>query len=236
MRRGLGRLLAAVGAVVLAVGFWSAQASAHVTISTLGVVKQGSYAKFGFSVPNESDTAGTVKLKVQFPQDEPLTSVSVQPVEGWDIVTTMKTLSPPATSDDGETIDQVVDTVTWTATGDTQIKPGQFQLFWVSAGPMPTDATSLSFPAIQTYSDGQEVDWIDQQTAGGAEPAHPAPTLALTAADASSDSASTGSSSDDDNSDTMAVIALIVGGLGLVAGVTAIVMSRRGDKPAPTSA
>ena len=38
------------------------------------------------------------------------------------------------------------------------------------AGPMPSDVTSLSFPAIQTYSSGEEVSWIDQPTSGGAEP------------------------------------------------------------------
>ena len=198
MRRSVRRLLASLGAVFLVIGLWTAQASAHVSISTLGTVTQGSYAKFGFSVPNERDDSGTVKVKVQFPHDHPLKSVSVQPVAGWDVETTMKTLNPPATDDDGNAIDQIVDTVTWTATGDAQIAPGQFQLFWVSAGPMPTDVTSLSFPAIQTYSNGTEVDWIEQRTAGAAEPEHPAPALALLAADSSPSSAA---SSDDGGSD-----------------------------------
>ena len=62
--RHIGKLVS--GAAVLAVavvGVWSAQASAHVTINTLGPVTQGSFAKVGFSVPNERDDAGTVELQ-----------------------------------------------------------------------------------------------------------------------------------------------------------------------------
>ena len=52
----LGRLLSG-GAVVAAVLVGvSSPASAHVTIDTLGPVSQGSFAKIGFSVPNERTT------------------------------------------------------------------------------------------------------------------------------------------------------------------------------------
>jgi uncharacterized protein YcnI len=54
-------------------------ASAHVTIDTLGPVEQGSFAKLGFSVPNERDDAGTVTIRAQMPQDHPIAFVSVQP-------------------------------------------------------------------------------------------------------------------------------------------------------------
>ena len=178
----MGRLMrlvaggAALAAVV--VGVWSSQVSAHVTIDTLGPVTQGSFAKIGFSVPNERDDAGTVELSVQFPEDHPLAFVSVQPMSGWEISTTTRTLDEPLEGE-GQSITEVVDTVTWTATGDTQIAPGQFELFWVSAGQMPTDVTELSFPAVQTYSSGEEVAWIEQTTEGGAEPERPAPTLQL---------------------------------------------------------
>ena len=223
----LKRMAIVFVASLVAVGLWSSQASAHVTINTLGVVTQGSFAKVGFSVPNERADAGTVKLKVQFPTDQPLAYVSVQPMPGWDIETTMRKLDPPSQGEGASTIDEVVDTITWTATGDTQIAPGQFELFWVSAGQMPTDVTSMSFPTIQTYSSGEEVAWIDQST-GGAEAEHPAPTLQLVAAA----DASTSGSSDDGSSDTLAIVALIVGALGLVAGATAIVLSRRSGAPA----
>jgi len=219
------RMLAGAAVAVLGVGLWSAQASAHVTINSLGTVTQGSFAKFGLSVPNERDDAGTVKLKVQFPQDHPLAFVSVQGMPGWDIVTATRKLDTPIDVE-GTSIGEVVDTITWTATGDTQIEPGQFELFWVSAGPMPSDVTSLTFPAIQTYSSGEEVSWIDQPTSDGAEPEHPAPTLQLVAATGDDAAAASSDGGDDDNSDMLAIVALVVGGLGLAAGAIALLRTR----------
>jgi uncharacterized protein YcnI len=50
--------VAAVATMAAVVGLWSASASAHVTINTLGPVTNGSFAKLGFSVPNERDDEG----------------------------------------------------------------------------------------------------------------------------------------------------------------------------------
>ena len=225
MGRMVRRMLAVVAVAVLGGGLWAASASAHVTVNTLGTVTQGSFAKFGFSVPNERNDAGTVKLKVQFPQDHPLAFVSVQGIPGWDIETTTRKLDTPIDVE-GSSIDEVVDTITWTATGDTQIEPGQFELFWVSAGPMPSDVTSLSFPAIQTYSSGEEVSWIDQPTSGGAEPEHPAPTLQLVAPSGDDASSATSDGGDDGDSNVLPIVALVVGGLGLAAGAIALVRTR----------
>ena len=197
---------------------------------------QGSFAKIGFSVPNERDDAGTVELSVRFPEDHPLAFVSVQPMPGWEISTTTRRLDEPLEGE-GQSITEVVDTVTWTATGDTQIAPGQFELFWVSAGQMPTDVTELSFPAVQTYSSGEEVAWIEQTTEGGAEPERPAPTLQLVAGDGDEDAAAASAADgdgDDDGVDTLSIVALVVGVLGLVAGVAALALSRR-SRPAPTT-
>ncbi len=227
----MGRMSRLVsGAAVLAavvVGVWSAQASAHVTINTLGPVTQGSFAKVGFSVPNERDDAGTVELSVQLPQDHPLAFVSVQPMPGWEIATTTRTLDEPLEGE-GESITEVVDTVTWTATGDTQIAPGQFELFWISAGQMPTDVTELSFPTVQIYSSGEEVAWIEEAADGAAEPERPAPTLQLVPAAGEDEAvAATADDDGDDGTDTLSVVALVVGALGLVAGVAALVLARR---------
>jgi periplasmic copper chaperone A len=62
--------------------------------------------------------------------------------------------------------------------GLTQVKPGQFREFDVSLGPLPkTDR--IVFKALQTYSDGDIVRWIDVPQDGQAEPEHPAPVLKL---------------------------------------------------------
>ena len=228
----MGRLtkLLSGGAFVTAgvLGVWSSHASAHVTIDTLGPVTQGSFAKIGFSVPNERADAGTVELTVQMPQDQPLAFVSVQPTPGWEIATTTRTLEEPLEGE-GESITEVVDTVTWTATGDSQIAPGEFELFWISAGQMPTDATELAFPTVQTYSSGEEVAWIDESSEGAAEPEHPAPTVQLVATDGAAETTSGASTANagDDGTDALSIVALVVGVLGLVAGVGALVAIRR---------
>lgn len=228
--RRLIAVVAAVVAMVGVVGLWSSVASAHVTITTYGTVAQGSFAKIGFSVPNERDDTGTVKLSVQLPTDHPLAFVSVQPMPGWDVTTTTRQLDTPLEGEGGS-ISEVVDTVTWTAAAGTQIAPGQFELFWISAGQMPSEVTELSFPTIQTYSSGEEVAWIEASTPGGAEPEHPAPTVELVGGGDSGSISDTAAAADvpsgSDDSDTIAVIALVVGAVGLVAAIVALAIGRR---------
>jgi uncharacterized protein YcnI len=178
MNRRLLAGLASVAATAGVLAMTGVPASAHVTIDTLGVVEQGEFGKLGFSVPNERDDAGTVGLRVQMPQDEPIAYVSVQAKPGWTVTTTMRTLDTPIEVF-GATLTEVVDTITWTADEGTQINPGEFDWFWISVGPLPTDADSLTFPAIQTYSSGEEVAWIEPANPDGSEPEHPAPTVEL---------------------------------------------------------
>jgi uncharacterized protein len=227
MERVLRRVAVGSGVVVATVGLLAASASAHVTIVTYGEVQQGGFGTVGFNVPNETEDSGTVGLEVQMPADHPIAFVSVQPKPGWNVETTMRTLDEPIEGE-GETVDQVVDSIKWTATGDTQIAPGQFDQFWISVGPLPTDVDSLEFPALQTYDNGDVVRWIEPTPASGEEPEHPAPTLELVAP--SGDAAAPENSdaeSDDGDSNTLAVIALVVGGLALIAAVGALVVSRR---------
>ena len=61
----------------------------------------------------------------------------------------------------------------------------QFQEFDVSLGPLP-DIDQIVFKALQTYSDGEIVRWIDEPAAG-TEPEHPAPVLKLAAAGSGQD-------------------------------------------------
>ena len=171
MPRRLTPLLAGAGVVVATLAFSAAAASAHVTVQP-PTAAQGGYAKLAFRVPNEKDSADTTQLEVQFPTDHPIASVSVQPKDGWTYKVTTMPLAQPIQTDDGQ-ITEAVSDIVWT--GGT-IKPGEFDEFSVSAGPLPTDVTSLQFKAFQTYSDGDVVRWIEDTPAGGAEPEHPAPT------------------------------------------------------------
>ena len=183
--KSAGILAATAGLFLLGTGV----ASGHVVVSAPGAT-QGGYSVLTFRVPTESDTASTVGVKVQLPTDEPLASVSVQPKDGWIYTVTKSTLATPITTDDGQVTDAISE-IDWTATGGG-IAPGEFDQFLVSVGPLP-DVPTMTFKAIQHYSDNTDVAWIEEPAAGStAEPEHPAPTLTLAAAAA--DDSTTGTS------------------------------------------
>ena len=218
-------LLAGVGVVAAALALSATAASAHVTVQP-PTATQGDYAKLAFRVPNEKDSADTTQLEVQFPTDHPIASVAVQPKDGWTYKVTTTPLAQPIQTDDGQVTEAVSDIV-WTGGA---IKPGEFDEFSVSAGPLPTDVTSLQFKALQTYSDGDVVRWIEDTPPGGAEPEHPAPTLTLTAAngDSAATTPAAGSSSDSDSTArTLGIVGIVVGVVGVAFGVGAMVVSRR---------
>ncbi|MEV6848153.1 YcnI family protein [Actinoplanes sp. NPDC051411] len=173
----IGVVTAGAAALVLAI---AGPASAHVTVNP-NTAAQGAYTKVSFRVPTESDTASTTKLQVNLPTDTPIASVSTKPVVGWTVATVKSKLATPIKSDDGD-ITEAVTQITWTASKGAEIKPGEFQEFDVSLGPLPTTANQIIFKALQTYSDGTIVRWIDEPTTDGSEPDHPAPVLKLTAA------------------------------------------------------
>jgi uncharacterized protein len=179
-RRLTGRVLVTLAAATLPVVLLAGAASAHVTVNAVGAT-QGGYAKLTFRVPTEMDNASTTRLQVFFPQSQPLASVSIQPHPGWSYQVKTTKLDQPISSDDGQ-ITQAVSEVVWTADSRaTAIKPGEFDEFSVSAGPLPK-APTMVFKALQTYSNGTIVRWIDPTSPGGPEPEHPAPTLTLAAA------------------------------------------------------
>ena len=166
---------ACVVAVLGVVG--AAPAGAHVTVRP-STARQGGFEVLSFSVPNESDSANTIKLEVDLPTKTPIASVSVQPMPGWTISVEKSKLAKPVKTDDGE-VTEAVSTITWIAT-DGGLTPGQFDLFTISAGPLPTNTKKLVFKALQTYSDGEVVRWIQATVKGTPEPEFPAPTLTLT--------------------------------------------------------
>ena len=55
---------------------------------------------------------------------------------GWDVAVEKTKLAKPVKSDDGD-VTEAVSKITWTATAGG-LAPGQFDLFTISAGPLPT--------------------------------------------------------------------------------------------------
>jgi uncharacterized protein YcnI len=144
---------------------------AHVTISPSSL-PAGADDELVFRCPDES-AAATVKLVVQLPVDHPIASVKLRPIPGWRSSVTMRKLNVPISTDDGEVV-AAVDTITWSG---GRIDPGEYQDFAILAGPIPGGAKELTFKAVQTYSNGEVVRWIELRGPGQAEPAHPAPVL-----------------------------------------------------------
>lgn len=223
-----------------------ATAGAHVTVHP-NEVPAGGFTVLNVNVPNETDDTAVTKVELQLPPGFAFLSTAAIP--GWTAKTTSSKLATPIKTDDGE-ISTQVDTVTWTADGKG-IAPGTFGQFPISVRIPDQAGKPLTFKALQTYSDGKVARWIG---APGSD--DPAPQVAVTEADeevadypagapgaggshshagaaagtsTTSDVADAADAEDHDGSDGdgLAIVAIIVGGLGLLAGVGAIVLTRR---------
>lgn len=166
------RLCAALFSLAL-IGVASA-ASAHVTVTSTDA-EAGGFGKLVFRVPTESETASTKSITVTLPDKTPFAFVSTKVKPGWTVTIGETTHKNPIRVG-GFELTKTVHTITWTTTG-AGIKPGQFDEFELSAGPIPK-VKSLSFAVKQGYSDNTTVNW-DQVQSGKSEPEHPAPTLEL---------------------------------------------------------
>jgi uncharacterized protein YcnI len=223
-------------------------AFAHVTVHTDQPTRGASDAAVMFRTPNEESKAACVKLQVFFPTNTPLLDVLVEPHLGWTSVTRSARLAHPVTTDDGK-ITQAVSEITWTAKNAAAgLQPGQADDFVVIAGQLP-DSPSVTFRALQTYSNGDIVKWIETQAPGADEPEHPAPVLELAKAGSSDTSTASGSgssaqsmagmpgmtmttattsaSSGGFSSDTLAVVLLVVIGILAVIAVGLAVTRQR---------
>jgi uncharacterized protein YcnI len=227
--------LAVLAAVVAVVTLGAGTASAHVTVSSPDAAR-GGFGEISFRVPNEKGTAKTTSLKVQLPKDTPFASVSVRPVPGWSAKTVTSPINPPITDDDGNKVTEAVTEVDWAADPGGGLGAGEYQTFSISAGPLPKNAGSLAFPALQGYDDATTVAWVDPTVKGQPEPEHPAPVLTLATASGETTAAAPTTT---DTSSALAVTALVVGVVGLLtgaAGVALAVAARRRAAAPPTEA
>jgi uncharacterized protein YcnI len=156
-------------------------AAAHVTVSSTDAVA-GGFGKLTFRVPNESDTASTIAVRIQIPEEAAMASLRTAPVPGWTVTTTTSGLDEPLEVH-GQQIREYASVVEFRAEDGGGIAPGQFQEFALSGGPLP-ELDRITFPTVQSYSDGSESAWIEPTIEGQAEPDFPAPVLALPAAQA----------------------------------------------------
>jgi uncharacterized protein YcnI len=239
MRRAIP---AAVAALVLLL---PAAASAHVTVLP-ATAPSGGFVQMALSVPTERSDKGTVKVDVQLPPG--VISASYEPVPGWSVKLTKEKLATPIKTEDGFSVDEQVSRITWTGKGPQGvIPPNAYQNFGLTLKlPTGKPGQKLQFKALQTYQGGEIVRWIGPESSD-----EPAPSITLTAPvsggghgvpDAAAESgtaagsgASAGSgqtaaattSQDDGSSNGLAIAALVVGALGLVAGIAGLLAARR---------
>ncbi|WP_037672492.1 YcnI family protein [Streptomyces griseus] len=231
-RAGAVTALAAAGVLTTA-----GVAAAHVTVHPESYAKGATDGTLTFRVPDEEDGAATTKVQVFLPTDHPVLGVLVSPRDGWTAKVTDTKLKTPVKTDDG-TITDAVSEITWTG---GRIAPGQYEDFDVAFGQLPDDTGRLTFKALQTYSDGKVVRWIEAPEQGGDEPENPAPVVRLTAKGTDGGDTGTGTprpsqnpgqvaSASDSTARGLGAAGLVVGVLGLVSAGFAIARGRRGPR------
>ena len=223
-----------------------ASAQAHISLHP-NTIPAGAFATLDVRVPGEQEGAYVRKVDVLFPQG--FTGVDYENVPGWNTHIVEAKLATPI-KEDGETIDTEVSQIVWTWTGPLgKVNNGQFINFPLSlAIPVSAAGKALEFRTVQTYSNGQIVHWIDRSLTAE----HPAPRINVTAkggaiedvagdeagpeAGQTAGSQSTSapapvpaaeSTSSNGASKGLGIAALILGALGLLAGLSALVLTRK---------
>jgi uncharacterized protein len=221
-----------------------AVAQAHVSFHP-NVLPSGAFATVVLRVPNEMDNATTTRVQTQLPNG--FVSVSAQPPAGWTVAYKTQKLATPIPSDSGPITTEVRE-IDWTAAKGQGIPAGQFLQFPLSVL-MPGKAGQvLSFPTVQTYSNNKIVRWIGTPSsdspaptvdiskangplldvAGGeAGPSASAGTTALGASTSAAPATTVIHESAKGASKGLAVAALVVGALGLLAGLGGLLAARR---------
>jgi uncharacterized protein YcnI len=218
-------------------------AQAHISIHP-NTIPAGAFATLDVRVPGEQEGAYVKKVDTLFPQG--FTGVDYENVSGWSAKVIEAKLATPI-KEDGETISTEVSQIAWTWTGPLgKVNNGQFIQFPLSVAiPSSAAGKALEFRTVQTYSNGQVVHWIEPSLSGE----HPSPRINVTAKggviqDVAGDEAGpqagqtagasppastpvVAKSNGGGASKGLGITALILGALGLLAGLGALAIARR---------
>ncbi|GIH23608.1 hypothetical protein Aph01nite_19180 [Acrocarpospora phusangensis] len=231
---------AALGLVLLGAG----AASAHVTV-TPSTTAAGSYTVLTFSVPHGCDGSATTSIAISMPEE--IIAVTPTVNQGWDVEKKMEKLDTPVDDGHGGQYTERVDQIVYTA--KTPLPDALRDTFELSLKLPEKEGAKLVFPAVQKCEKG-ETPWTEVAADGAEEPEHPAPFIVLTAAEgeghgaaeptpsetamsvapaidpsrAASDSAA---SSDSGDPGVVGWAGLVLGAIGAVAGVTALMRGRK---------
>lgn len=231
-------------AVLLLAGALIAPASAQAHISLHpNTIPAGAFVTLDVRVPGEQEGAYVTKVDVLFPPG--FTGVDYENVPGWSTNVIETKLATPI-KEGGETINADVSQIVWTWTGPPgKVNNNQFINFPLSlAIPGNTAGQALEFKTVQTYSNGQVVHWIDPSlTAEHPSPRinviakggviediageEAGPTAGQTGSGQSSAPSTVATTSSSGASKGLGIAALILGALGLLVGLGALVIARR---------
>jgi uncharacterized protein YcnI len=239
-RRRTTLALLATGGVLLLV---PSTVQAHISLHP-NTIPAGAFATLDVRVPGEQEGAYVKKVDVLFPRG--FTGVDYENVAGWSAKVIEARLATPI-KEDGETIDTEVSQIVWTWSGPLgKVGNGQFIQFPLSLA-IPENATgkALEFRTVQTYSNGQVVHWISPSLSSE----HPSPRVNVTAkggviedvageeagpaagqtaAGPSAPAPAAAASTSGGASKGLGIAALILGALGLLTGLAALTVARRG--------
>jgi len=231
------RILVAIAVVGVTVCMVAAPAWAHVTVDPSSAPK-GATVKLSFLAPNEDPSAKMTELQVAFPTppQTPIATVTVEAKPGWTVQVTTTKLATPIVTDDGS-ISDIVSVIDWKAkTVADGIGAEQFGEFTIDADGLPTNENEVVFKAIQSYSDGTTVRWIDPVTSTGPAAVNPTPILQLTNPGGSATPTTNAPavnptvaavSTKDNSARALSIIALALGAVALVLATGALMRKRR---------
>lgn len=238
----------AVAALAIGVLVLPAAAQAHISLHP-NTIPAGAFVTLDVRVPGEQEGAYAYKVDMLIPPG--FTEIDTQNVPGWSIKEIVVKPATPIQTPEGP-VDEEVSQIVWT--GDRsklgRLENGSFIQFPLSIA-MPSDIAgqSLAFKTIQYYSNGKVIHWIGPPSAE-----YPAPTVNITAKGGViedvaggeagptpgemptgqgaavtpvSTSSNAVASTPGGASKGLAITALVLGALGLIAGVGGLLAARR---------
>jgi LPXTG-motif cell wall-anchored protein len=153
----------------------SIPAWAHVEVETNRAEAGAKDVTLTFHVPNEQAQATTTGITFIFPADHPLLGVTTTAQNGFTPTLSMVPLATAVQGPKGQ-VHEVVRSVLFTG---GRLAGSEEKTFAFHVDQLPMDAHTLTFKALQKYSTGATVSWIEVAADGAAEPEHPAPVLVL---------------------------------------------------------
>jgi uncharacterized protein len=219
-----------------------AAALAHISLHP-NTIPAGAFVTLNVRVPGEQEGAYAYTIDMLVPPG--FTEIDTQNVPGWSVHEIVTKPATPIQTDEGP-VDEEVSQIVWT--GDRsklgRLENGSFIQFPLSiAMPSNLAGQSLAFKTVQYYSNGKVIHWI-----GAPSAEFPAPTVNVTAKGGVIEDVAGGeagptpgetpgtstavatpvsASSSGGASKGLAITALVLGALGLLAGIGGLVAARR---------